>query len=361
MRIAHIISTPQGIGGAETVVRALVKAGLERGHQQVLLNPFLKRRTVSDLATHLPHGLVRGKVCEHFWQLPQLRRWLGKNLREFAPEIVHAHLFHAQVAVATLSLSSARKVLTHHHGDVLELEGDVIKRALDRFSGKRYDVVVAVSESVRDYLVRRHGYAPDHVVRIYNGWELAPQPERTREEHEPTVLCIAHFRPQKAHAILIQAFRHVLERVPTARLVLVGEGELLENVRAQVMDLGMENSVEFTGAVDDVGRLFARADVVALASTHEPLGIVVLEAMAFGLPVVATRAGGVPEAVEEGVTGYLVPPNNPAALGTRLADLLQNQSLRERFGVAGKKRSEEFSMGAMVDAYFNLYAALAER
>src|SRR5437879_3786361 len=101
-RIAHVISTPAGVGGAESVLADLVEGGTQRGWQQLVLNPFSRESEVAELATLYPGADIRVKPCARWWEIPQTRRWLQRELSAFAPDIVHAHLFHALVLVATI-------------------------------------------------------------------------------------------------------------------------------------------------------------------------------------------------------------------------------------------------------------------
>jgi glycosyltransferase involved in cell wall biosynthesis len=140
-------------------------------------------------------------------------------------------------------------------------------------------------------------------------------------------------------------------RVPEARLVIAGEGELRPALEAQVRERGLADRVIFAGFRRDLDRLLPAFSVFCLSSRLEGLGTSLLDAMAFGLPVVATAAGGIPEAVEDGVTGRLSPPRDPAALAGALADILGDETRRRAFGAAGRRRFlEHFTADHMVAA-----------
>jgi glycosyltransferase involved in cell wall biosynthesis len=143
-----------------------------------------------------------------------------------------------------------------------------------------------------------------------------------------------------------------------AELLLVGSGPGREDVEATIARLGLRKSVSLLGAVENVWPHLEQAHVFALASRYEPLGIVVLEAMAAGLPVAATRVGGIPELVHDGVTGTLVEAGDDAALGETLIRLLLSPDLRARMGAAGRAAAAEHRADRMVDRYFALYAEL---
>ena len=210
----------------------------------------------------------------------------------------------------------------------------------------------------------RERIAAAKTVVIYNGVDdLASRPaepapsETTRPEPgRPTAVCIASLRPKKGHAHLLEAFRQVVARVPAARLLIVGEGPLRDELRRLAARLGLDGTAVFTGYRPDVADLLRAADLFVLASREEGMPNALLEAMSAGLPSVVTNVGGVPEVVEEGRTGYLVPPADPAAMAQRLATLLEDPQLRSRMGVEARLRFEaSFTLQRMVAAYESLY------
>ena len=361
-RVAHVVSSPGGVGGAEQVVASLVRGALERDWQPLILNPFSLDPGNSPLEAICRPAPYAGMRCRSVMELPGLRRWLGSTLREFGPDIVHAHLFHAEVATASIRLPrKSRSVLTHHHGDhLVYLERRAAAR-VDRYAGLRFDRVVAISEWVRNFLRGTYQYGDRKIELIRNGWEGRPRPHRGGQER-PTVICVANFRVQKGHADLLNAFARVRSELPEARLVLVGEGELHDHIVAMSYGLGIAGSVELRGKVDDVWPHLANADVFALSSLYEPLGIAVMEALAAGLPVISTAVGGLPELVSEGENGRLVRPGDTDGLARRLVELLRNETTRSAMGAAARAAAQKMHMRRTLARYFDLYEGLlAER
>jgi glycosyltransferase involved in cell wall biosynthesis len=359
-RIAHVISTPSGVGGAERVVAALVRESATRGWDSFVLNPFADDPDRADLAEICEPATYAGYRCQSWREVPGLRRWLGASLDRLQPDIVHAHLFHA--AVATASLGRRRRhhsVLTHHHGDHLVYLGRRFQTALDRWAGRRYDVVVAISDAMRRFLITRYGYPESRIRLIRNGWEGSPAPH-VGGGPNPRVVSVANFRHQKGHPVLLEAFASVHRARPEARLVLVGEGELQPEITHTIARFGLQDAVDLRGRVTDVWEELAQADVFALASLYEPLGIAVMEAMAAGLPVVSTRVGGIPELVASGTTGVLVEPGDTDTMARELTRLLSDPSRRRALGEAGRQAAEKMKAERTVDAYFRLYEELAE-
>jgi len=224
------------------------------------------------------------------------------------------------------------------------------------------DRLVAVSRAMEAKLEAERPRRPP-VELIYNGVDLSRYDRteaccRLPEEYgfgetDPVVGRVARLEPEKGHTTLLEAWPLVLEAVPDARLLLVGEGSRCEALRAQAESLGLMGEpcegdacvgtlyarpgarVLFTGRRDDVPSITGALDVAVLPSHHEAQGLVILEAMALARPVVATRVGGISEMVEHEVTGLLVPPRDPAALAAAIVRLLQDRAAAEAFARAG--------------------------
>ena len=157
----------------------------------------------------------------------------------------------------------------------------------------------------------------------------------------PLVGCVGRLEAAKGHADLLDAFRQVVDRLPEARLVLVGRGHLLEELQARCRSLGLEDRVVFAGWREDMLDLVGALDVFALASHWEGLGVATMEAMALSRPTVCTGVGGVTDVVVDGQTGYLVPPRAPDRLAQRILELLEDPQKARAMGTAGRRRVEE--------------------
>ncbi|MDQ3964085.1 MAG: glycosyltransferase [Actinomycetota bacterium] len=336
---------------------ALVEAGAAEGFQQLVLNPFAltPQEALSAVGSHAAYASRR---VTRWSELPSARRWTALRLGDFRPHVVHVHLFHALALVATIRPYGAVRVVSHQHGDHLLAEGRRFLARIDRAAGTRFDQVVACSHWVRSFLRKEYKYPAELVTTIQNGW--AGTPLVRRSAHEPTLVCVARLRRQKGHEVLLQAFRRVVGHLPDAQLVLVGDGPERANITGTAASLGVTKNVKFLGEVADVWPVLARSDVFVLASSYEPLGIAILEAMAAGVPVVASAVGGIPELVKDGVTGYLVPPHDEQRLAEAILKLLASKSLRERMGHAAEESAAGQSMERMLRAYFGLYQRLLD-
>ena len=204
--------------------------------------------------------------------------------------------------------------------------------------------VIAVSRYVRGQLL--DGGARAEAIATIHSPVVLPQVSSgvcvKRELGLPddalVIGCVAVMRADKGHRDLIDAFHRIAATFPNAHLVLVGEGQpLAGQLQAQAQALGLAPRVHFTGRRDDIGNVLMAFDVFALPTLREALGTVFIEAAAMGLPVVGTNVGGVPETMQAGVTGLLVPPADPEALAGALEGLLADPALRRRMGEAGRE------------------------
>jgi glycosyltransferase involved in cell wall biosynthesis len=238
------------------------------------------------------------------------------------------------------------------------------RRLLNRWTIPLVTHVVAVSERVAAYAEREFWIPPDRLSTIVNGVDLDHfRPvKREREPNAPTLGCTARLHRKNDHATLIQAIAGLSARWPEARLLLVGRGPEETRLRKLVDALGVSSRVHFLGEYPDVASSLAQMDVYVQSSVAEGMPNSVLEAMATGLPVVATAVGGTPEIVTDGETGLLVPPGDPVALAEAIDKLLADPRLAEAFGRAGRARVEaHFGEKLMLQQVEALLDRLVER
>lgn len=224
------------------------------------------------------------------------------------------------------------------------------RELLHRVTGPLATATTTNSERAADSFVRRRIVPPEHLVVIPNSLEVAAaeaaaasRPPSRRElgvgDDEFLWVAVGRLHPQKDHATLLAAFARLVARRPTARLRIAGDGALLGELEALAGRLGVDGTARLIGLRDDVPRVLAAADALVLASAWEGLPNAVMEAMAAALPVVATRVGGVPELVDDGRTGLLVPPGDPDALRAAMARVMDLPA-EERAKMGGRGRAE---------------------
>lgn len=280
---------------------------------------------------------------------------LVREIRAFRPDVVVTRGFLAEVlgAVAARVARVPRHVVWKHNcGDVDKRRRErVLDRAVDRLT----HAYLGVAFGQVPYLVNDLGIAGRKIRIIHNGVdpsEYTPDPRGGRRgdtarelgigPDDPVIGILAVLREEKDHATLLRAARRVVDALPEARLLIVGDGPLRGRLEALAAELGLGDRAIFAGMRSDVDEILRIVDVVVLSSyTVECLPFAVLEGMAAGLPAVCTAIGGLPELVEDGATGYLVPPRDPAGLAERLVEVLRDDARRAGMGDAARRRLEE--------------------
>ena len=237
----------------------------------------------------------------------------------------------------------------------------------------RNNHVFAVSSHVRDAVSypRPFNFLPmPRIETLYHGPDPAALDAVTSDLSDgakgdfgipndaPVIGTVANLKPHKGHDQLLSAAVQVRRSIPEARFVLVGQGPLERELRSRAHALGLDDAVLFTGYREDALRIARIFDVFVLPSVHEGLAIALIEAMALGKPAVVTRVGGLPEVVEDGKSGYIVPPNRPDELARRIVTLLQDGVLRESFATAARQRAMGFSVVSAVHRIEDVYEEL---
>jgi glycosyltransferase involved in cell wall biosynthesis len=367
-RVLHIVAN-LGTGGAERMV-AHIATGLDP-----------RRFEVAVISISKPFGTdVEGLLAEagvKVWFLGKgpgfdyrIYSRLHRVLREYQPDIVHTHVHVLRYALPSmLYLKPALMLHTVHN--LAEWEVEPRGRWLQRFAFKHGIVPVAVAQEVAASLQRLYQIPPCLVVGNCIPTNLYAFPKTPRAEwrakegfRDSDVLfgCVARFAPQKNHALLLQAFAQGVASDPRAHLVLAGAGELLEPVKAQASTLGLAGQIHFLGVRTDVPDVLAAMDAFVLSSDFEGNPLSVIEAMAAGVPTVSTAAGGVPELIENGKEGFVVPLGDLNGLAKSMAFLLSHEKVRRSMGAAAARRAKEnFDVAVMIKAYQDLYETLPFR
>ena len=302
------------------------------------------------------------------------RRLSRRDLARFAPGVIHTHLFKADVAGAAIAGRRSRRgvvLVSTKHNEDRYLCGNSLRaatwRTVARRAARRADAVVAISRGVARFFHETLGDCVGAMPVIPYGLP-APRPVspgeaaafRTRCGVPPgaaLVLCVGRLEPQKDPATLVRAMAQVSSQRP-AHLVFLGRGTM----EAELRDLAAAtagSNVVFAGFMDDPGPAYEAADVVALVSRWEGLGLALVEAHQHGRPVVATGVGGIPEVVEDGVTGLLVIPGDIDAIAAAILRILGNEPLRRRMSDAARRfAAERFSVERYARDVEDLYDRL---
>jgi glycosyltransferase involved in cell wall biosynthesis/pimeloyl-ACP methyl ester carboxylesterase len=307
------------------------------------------------------------------------QQWrLARHLRRKGIQVVHAYNFYSNFfAIPAAWLAGVPVIIASIRDRGVYLT--TAQRHAQRYVCKLADCVLVNAESIREWLVS-DGYDPEKIVVIPNGIDLArfeaPRAAHIRHEfgwpdHAPVVAMVARLNPKKGVEDFIDAAALVTRAHPDARFLIVGEGQVsnhgafhedtpyLQSIQDRIARHGLVHTLCLTGYRSDVPALLAETTVSVLPSHSEGLSNTLLESMASGVPVVATRVGGTPEAIEDGVTGLLVPPADPPTLAAAIARVLSDDQLAARLGAAGRRRvHDRYAMERMVHATEQLYLDL---
>ena len=349
-----------GMGGSETLAMQIAGALNRDGRYACSLYGVEHGGPLTEAlaADGIPYRVFSRKRRSDWRLLGQLVR----KFREDKVQLVHTHHLEQLLFAGTAArLVGAAVVHTEHEFYTLgRRRHQQILRLLSVLAG----TVTTVAEPVTEFLNQSVGIPMRKLKTIPNGVDLSRfQSARPMNRSElgwngenVVVGCVARLVPGKGHALLLDAFHRVLGRQPQTRLLLVGEGSERSRLEAQAGALGLNGSVRFLGARADVPRLLAACDVVTLASTCEGLPLSILEAMATGKPVVATRVGCVPQVVQDGLTGLLVPPGDAAALAQSLESLVRDEGTRRRLGMqACQLMQSGYSFDRTLEQYEAVY------
>ena len=292
---------------------------------------------------------------------------LSRVIRQLAPEVVHAHDPHA-VSMAGLALSFGAPHPRPYVVASRRVDFHLQRHSFSHWKYRQVDGFIAASRAIA-HILQADGIASGRIHVVHDGIDVERirhlSPTDIRAEYwlphgAPVVVNVGALVGHKGQKYLIEAVPLVLREVPDARFIIFGEGELRPALEKQVKHLGLEKHILLPGFREDVLSLVKSADLFVMSSVTEGLGSAVLDAMAMGLAVVGTRAGGIPEAVVHGETGMLVDPEEPRPLAEAIVHLLSAPALRKHYGVAGQTRvGEQFGVDRLIDGTLAAYQRIA--
>jgi glycosyltransferase involved in cell wall biosynthesis len=295
-------------------------------------------------------------------------RRLAAYLRRERVDVLHAHMFGSSVWGTIIGrLARVPVVVAHEH--TWSFEGEPVKRLLDReLIGRFSDAFIAVSQADRQKMIEIERIAPERIRFIPNGISpKQPTPGRDlRAELElgsgPLIGAVGTLRAQKSYDVLIRASAVLRTRHPGLKVLIAGGGPEKERLEALIAELGLTEVVRLLGRRLDVPDILAALDVAVSSSSFEGSPLSVMEYMEAGLPIAATRVGGVPDLIEHGVGGLLVEPNEPLQLADAVSELLGDRERARALGARSQvRRRAEFDLDVMVGNLEALYTELLER
>jgi glycosyltransferase involved in cell wall biosynthesis len=363
IRILHII-TGSSIAGAENVVLTLAK-GMKDSQFE------------SEICTLSPEGELHKKAQQigikayalgykSILSLPKVVIKLFILLYKKNYYIINTHL--SQAGVIGIIVGRLVRIPciieTRHYSDYMYKYGNKIKQWLDKKTVNMTNHVIVVSNAGKEILKKIEGIKEEKINVIYNGIDISKFSSNHRTQirkqlgidNNIVLTFTATFHPSKGHKYLLESVGMLKKNYPNVVLLLIGDGVLRSNLGALTKQLNIEDNVRFLGYRTDIPDILSATDIYVHSSVEEGFGIAIIEAMAVGLPVVATNVGGIPEIITNGENGILVPPENPHALAEAIIDLIEHTEQRKILAEKGRQHvTANFTDEIMVKKYMEVY------
>ncbi|MBU0477434.1 glycosyltransferase [bacterium] len=289
---------------------------------------------------------------------------LAALIRRMKIDIVHTHLYRANLAGRIAAkLAVVPVIIANEHN--IDSWKKFPQRLSDRVLAGITNKIIAVSEAVKDFYVKKIGISEDKIITIYNGVDIPKfqtyvNINKKREEFgiksdDKVITTIGRLHQQKGHVCFLKAAQIIGKKNLNVKFLIVGDGPLKKQLRSMSEDLEISKNVIFAGLREDIPQILAMSDISVLTSLREGFSITILESMAAGKPVVVTDVGGNSEVVKHGETGFIIPPQSPEDLALYSLNLINNQELAKKMGEEAEKRVLNFSIDRMVEKTENLY------
>jgi glycosyltransferase involved in cell wall biosynthesis len=367
IRVLHIIDH-LGLGGAQTLLfdlaTTLAKRGRYRASICCLGSPTGLSHEIWAAGTPLTHLNARQESrIQLLFTFPRLISIIRKE----KVALIHTHLFASNTLGRVAGMLLGLPVVIHEQQNETKVL-PIHKKLVDRALASKAAAIIAVSDSTRAFNIRVKGVDPDKIHTVPNAINL----ERLRLEavhrqqmrkslnlppSAPLVIGVGRLAQQKRFDLWLEAAAGVHQQVPDAQFLLVGDGPLRHELETQAESLELEQVVRFLGAREDVPQLLGASDLFVLSSDYEGLPLALLEALAMGLPAIATAADGSAEVLQGTSAGRLVPTCNVSLLTSTIVDLLQNPQTAQALGSAGRDLVEaRYSAEGMAEAVESVYA-----
>ena len=359
MRLLLVVDSLD-IGGAERHAVDLAVALHRQGHEVTVActagGPLAGELEWEGPAIRLlGRGLVKRRIGISF------ARELRRLVNEGGFDLVHSHTYASAVAAALATLGSRVPLVHTEHSEATWRSARA--RRVNRWIYRGAAQIIAVSHPIQRRLIDQDGATPNRVALIPNAVPDAPpvvsSALRRELRAEPRVGVIARLHPEKGVNTFLEALARIAAPAPALHALIIGDGPLRPELARQVRRLGLEERVHFLGLRSDARALLSYLDILVVPSVSEGAPLVVLEAMAAAVPVVACAVGGIPEQLRHGREGLLVPPEDPVALGEAVLDLLRHPEQARRLGEAGRQRAAlQYRHTTMVQRIEDVYRSV---
>ena len=365
IKVLHVIPS-LGYGGAEKLLVNLLPKLLKHDVDSLVItlsNRIPLASTLAEAGISVKSLGFTGPIYHVPWLLRAMAK-LRVEIARFNPDIIHSHLFMADLLTRLArGIKGTMLITTLHSVDPWWFQRrrlrSRLKTWLDRFLAHYCDVrFFAVSQGVKDAAQKALGIQDEKVRVVYNGIEIGAFKVRAEIQSHcgPVIIQVGRFYKEKGHVVAVEGFSILKKTYPDAKLLFVGDGPLRPKIEEMVKCFRLERDVTFLGTRADVPELLAESDIFWMPSEYEGLGIACIEAMASGLPVVATDVPGIREVVLDGITGYLVPRGSAELVAAKTIEILGDLNIWRRMSTNARQRAEHnFSIEATAEAYSQAY------
>lgn len=355
-----------GVAGTENHLLALLPALKARDLEPSLLVLTEPNKPLDGYVTQMRQFGVPTEqmVIAKDVELPLMGK-LAAYIRESGAEAVHTHLIHADWhGIPAARRAGIKHIYTSGHNDD-QFRYRLPIRLIQAYLWRQVNAGIAISEAVRQFMLKVEFAPPRKVHTVHYGYQPQPPDPSLRENFRrelnipldtPVFGSVCRLIEQKGLPFALRAFAQIADEFPDACYVLIGDGLLREELQAQAATLGIADHVRFAGWRSDAAARMVAFDVFLMPSLWEGFGLVMLEAMAARLPIIASNISALPEVVQDGVTGLLAAPRDVDRLAAHMRYLLRDQQAAQRMGQAGQARlTAEFSVDRMADRTLAVY------
>lgn len=366
-KVLHLTSTRYGIGGVEKLLLDMSDKYDFSKFEISYCNLFCDKNGEGVFPTALKQRYLKYFHIEgnRWFQMPKMLFRLITLIKREKFQIVHLHMLKATIlgGLAALFAGKTKTILTKHYTDELSRHNKIIK-GLEYYFTKNADAIVAISDYVKKDMIKLSVPA-EKITVILNGTDLEAFDKLSKSdftlpdsdwEGKFIIGTVGSLTARKGHQYLVRAMKLVLEKYPNLHLIVVGEGPERERLKDLIEETEIGSNVTMIGFRENVAPFLRKIDVYIHPSIHEPFGISILEAMAAGKCVVASRVEGVPEIITEGENGLLVPAADKEALAEAIIAVLNDSLHTKKMGENGRKIVEaKFNIEKTAESYQNLY------
>lgn len=342
-----------GLAGAEVMAENLAYGLKNKGHDVIMVSLYKLNTPITDRLEKqgITINYLGKKRGFDLSIVPKLR----KIIKRYNPDVIHTHRY--VLPYAFLSSFGLRIKRIHTVHNMAEKEVPYKQIRLQKILFRYLKVIpVAITPLTQQSIENCYGIKRRDIPLVYNGIDLSKciKKKKVSIGEKITILHVGRFAKQKNHKMLIEAFSDVINQYPNCELKLVGNGDLVKDVKDQVYKLHLTKNVHFLGLMSDVYEIMSESDIFVLPSVYEGMPITLIEAMGTGLPIIATSVGGVPDIIEDKKSGLLINVSKQE-LADAIINIIKNQELRATISNGAYKSAYKFSMENMTNSYIALY------